>query len=161
MGESFNKVNQNLEQLQLKDTMDVLDIPDTGISRIWSIPNIYSFLVSVTYFSCMVGVLFTIYLKSYYYNNLVKVFKMLGFRNRFIYWKISVLEAIFYIIAFAVGAMIAYTFIMNDFSFYQEFFYSIIGYAIISCIIMIGFNFMVLERKVKKFIKGGEKYDFL
>ena len=147
MGESMEEINQNLQILKIQNSITILDIPNTGISRVWSAPNIYFFITCVTYFSCLVAVLFVIYLKSYYYSNWIKVFKLLGFNNRFIYRKVVFIESIFYIIAFYLGAAFTYSFFMRDFYFDKKFLYRIMGYSVISCIIIIIFNFFYIKRE--------------
>lgn len=161
MGETLDQVNQNLQLLQLEDSISTLDIPNVGISRIWSVPNIYLFLICVTYFSCVVALLFVIYLKSYYYSNFVKVFKLLGFQDSFLYRKVTIIESFLYFLAFYLGAVIAHSLFMRDFYFEQEFLYRMLLYSVINCVIIIVFNFFVLKEKIRKFIKGGESYGLL
>lgn len=157
LGTSYNQLPANIKKLGLQDTLQSIDIPNKGVSRIWSAPNIYKLVIYTSYICCIVGILFLIYLKSYYYRNFIKTFKILGFKTNYIYKNIFILEALLYYIALGSGALLSFYIFVENYLLNKEFVITLITFLLINCNILILFNLLILNEIMKKIYKRQEK----
>ena len=155
-----DRITDNIKCLHLTDNLLIHDIPYTGISRIWSAPYIYSLVTFTTYICCMVAILFLIYLKCNYYNNYIKVFNILGFQKSYLYKSILLKELFLYCAAYSLGAaMILFTHI-EKYDTNEDFVLSVLFFVLFNSILFFSFNFLILNKKVKKYTTRVEANQF-
>lgn len=151
IGLNYKKIANNMKQLHLEDTIKLLDIPYMGVSRIWSTPNIYIIITYTTYLCCLLAVLFLIYLKSYYYKNYIKTFRILGFKKIFIYKNIFIWECFLYCVAFGIGVICTVYIFVEKYYISKDFMMSILSLSFINCCILVFFNLLLLNNKIREY----------
>lgn len=161
IGEDYQTIINKAEILKIQDSIYVAEIPNKGVSRIWSAPNIYITVTFTTYICCLLSVLFLIYLKSYYYDNYIKTFQILGFNKIYTYRTILFTELKIYILALCFGVFIAFPLFIETLYINSEFKSLTFAFLIINCIMISSFDFTIFRKNINKNSKGGNRYDVL
>lgn len=156
---SFGKKSENtlnkINDLNLSDYFTEIKISSTGISRIWGSSNIYIMVTICIYVCLTFTVLLLILLKSSYYTNYIRVCHILGFKKKFIYKNILVVEWILYALAFFIGELSFLILSYKNYYLNSILFSIMLKLFFISCSIYILFSLILFKFQCKKILCAG------
>lgn len=156
-GGKTEKINDELNKQNLSDNFARIEIPNTGISRIWGSSNIYIMVISCIYLCLIVTVLFLILLKSKYYIKYIRTFNIMGFKDTFTYKSILLSEFFIYVTSLVLGEVLAFTLFFKKYFSDSILIAEIIKISLISCSIYILFSYILFNLEYRKLTCAGEE----
>lgn len=150
LGNPKEDVLNKLNNYNNTNLLKPIEIENAGISRVWSTTNIYYLITICVYILLIITVIFLFMIKSNFYTNYLKIFKLLGFSKNFIYRKLILYEIFICLLTYLLSIIIAIVFIHKQYYIDRNLITDILKLIFISCFLFMLSSFYLFWIKYKK-----------
>lgn len=107
IGGKYDTVEDRIAKMKLEDVMYTIENVEIRIPSLYRAVDLHKMIATIALISCFLSIIFTFYMKSYYYKIYYRIFHFLGFPSSFFYKRIVLREFVLLSTVFLLGTILS------------------------------------------------------